>query len=132
MNKRGIRIPVETAGFTLVELLVVIAIIALLLSLTMPALQTVRAAARKTMCSSNLRQLGAALLHYSSDHEGLITAKTARIDGNISHWPHFISDNFPPNNGSLGGIPESVLSSGAYMSPAPYLPVHPRRYTDVM
>jgi prepilin-type N-terminal cleavage/methylation domain-containing protein len=117
MNKRGVHMPMESKGFTLVELLVVIAIIALLISLLMPALQSVQASARKTMCSSNLRQLGAALIHYASDHEGLITVKTARIDGNISHWPHFISNNFPPGNGSMGGIPDSVLSTGAYIEP---------------
>jgi len=50
------------AGFTLVELLVVIAIIGILVSLIFPAMSAVRQAARRTQCSSNLRQIIVAVL----------------------------------------------------------------------
>jgi prepilin-type N-terminal cleavage/methylation domain-containing protein len=58
-------------GFTLIELLVVIAIIAILASILFPVFAQAREAARKTSCSSNVRQLGFALNMYASDHDGL-------------------------------------------------------------
>ncbi len=60
----------KKCAFTLIELLVVITIIAILVSLVMPAVASVRKSAKQTQALSNMRQLGTAFINYSGDHNG--------------------------------------------------------------
>ncbi|MCC6402871.1 MAG: prepilin-type N-terminal cleavage/methylation domain-containing protein [Fimbriimonadaceae bacterium] len=59
-------------AFTLIELLVVIAIVAILAAILFPVFSQAKAAAKRTLCASNMRQLGVASQLYMADFEGAL------------------------------------------------------------
>ncbi len=61
-------------AFTLIELLAVIAIIGVLAAIIIGSVSKIRDAARRTTCTSNLRQLGTAFNLYAADNRGLYPA----------------------------------------------------------
>jgi prepilin-type N-terminal cleavage/methylation domain-containing protein len=59
---------IHRRGFTLLELLVCIAVIAVLLGILLPTLMRARSVAHRSLCASNLRQIGVAWALYVQDN----------------------------------------------------------------
>jgi len=81
---------VQRHGFTIVELLVVVSIIVLLIAMLLPALGKARNEVRIANCLSNLRQVGAAVTAYMTDH--IMDEPWRFADGSGDH-PHESGSN---------------------------------------
>ena len=62
---------VRKKGFTLIELLVVMAVIGILMAMLLPAVQSVREAARRTDCANRIRQICLAAHEYQDAYKQL-------------------------------------------------------------
>jgi prepilin-type N-terminal cleavage/methylation domain-containing protein/prepilin-type processing-associated H-X9-DG protein len=94
----------RTRGFTLIELLVVIAIIATLITLLLPAGESILARADSTKCMGNLRNLGALILASAADND--------------NRFPRFENDPGDPihPNEKVQTLAQFVQAQGAPLS----------------
>ncbi len=65
----------QKTSFTLIELLVVVAIIAVLVAILLPALNSAREQAKRSLCLANMRSIGQGILMYNNDYNGWLPAR---------------------------------------------------------
>jgi prepilin-type N-terminal cleavage/methylation domain-containing protein/prepilin-type processing-associated H-X9-DG protein len=87
-------------GFTVIELLIVVAIVSLLVSLSLPAIQASREAARRSSCANHQRQFGVAFTSFEARHKTFPACFTLKLMGPLSvdpslHMHNFVVDLLP-------------------------------------
>lgn len=108
----GPRINKEMTGFTLIELLVVISIIALLVAILLPALQSTRAAARASVCKSNLRQLGVGIQLYTTENSDWLPIREPPSGTRYNNPPTYTFQRMHTQLVGQGYIPGEVTNNG--------------------
>lgn len=114
--------PAGRHGFTMIELLVVVSITAALASIMLPGLSMVRAAARTMVCSSNLRQLGAAEFAYAGDNDGMLPYTCDERPGFVyNRWDNAVrsyleesSTDTSRRRAVYGGCPEFRIGGASF------------------
>jgi len=116
------------SAFTLIELLVVIAIIAVLAAILFPVFTQAKNAAKQTMCISNMRQLGMAMMLYKNDHDDVWFAAAQRdvLPGFVPQqiWIGYDNNNYGIDGGFYGHVYEPAINPIRPGAIDPYLKNH--------
>jgi prepilin-type N-terminal cleavage/methylation domain-containing protein len=105
-------------GFTLIELLIVMAIIAVLISISIPAVMKAREASNRTVCANNLREFGHAFVHHQTQVGYLPTAGltdyaaptfSSSTSGTVTYYNPYMGAGTPPTSGQDAGWGYQIL-----------------------
>lgn len=126
--------PALSQAFTLIELLVVIAIIAILAAILFPVFAQAKAAAKRTACLSNVKQISLGMTMYGGDADDCLPFRR-EVDNGADWWtakmkswkdltlPYIKSggrqyrdDGLPYQTKGTGGIYESPMATAAWSS----------------
>lgn len=109
------------SGFTLIELLVTIAIIAVLAGLLMAGVGGMKAKGQEAKAASDLRQIGAALLAFASENQGLFpisgnTIAYGQVDSATGKpsWQEQVDIYIDGNRRIFGGANPIPLPDGGF------------------
>src|SRR5690606_5732300 len=86
----------EPRGFTVIELLLVVSIIALLVALLLPSMRKAKETALRVKCVARIRQMSAALVTYTADHDIYFPAFPEPLAGGVNHVRHQYGTWIPP------------------------------------
>jgi prepilin-type N-terminal cleavage/methylation domain-containing protein/prepilin-type processing-associated H-X9-DG protein len=103
-------------AFTLIELLVVIAIIAILAAILFPVFASAKEAAKKTVCLSNMKQIGLSLQLYLIDYDDQMFFRSGNVNGR--------SGDIPTTNTNRwwNMLMPYIKNSGVFQCPSDTLP----------
>lgn len=111
----------DPRGFTLIELLVVLAVIGIVAAILLPVFARSREKARQTVCASNLRQIGLAVMQYVQDNDGkmMYFGEWADDEGGVRTWDYYRRSE-PPHSldRSHGILGPYVRSDAVFTCPA--------------
>jgi prepilin-type N-terminal cleavage/methylation domain-containing protein/prepilin-type processing-associated H-X9-DG protein len=121
---KTLSLKIRRSAFTLIELLVVIAIISILASMIFPSFGRAREMARRTSCSSNLHQLGLAVLQYTQDYDEHLPSAWVGLPGEdkTGGWVYYSTFGTDSTAAvfdvSKGGLYPYIKSSQIFLCPS--------------
>ena len=116
-------LPPMKRAFTLIELLVVIAIIAILAAILFPVFAQAKAAAKKSTCLSNTKQIGVATVLYEGDYDDIIPL--AGYQNFVANTPTtwmflvdpYVKSGYPDTTSKEGGLGFGVFQCPDFTPP---------------